>query len=257
MYFQYPYPWMDLLPICKQQRGLAQQQLTTQKGQRWSHWNTSFQHRFHQCLEDGPAIWTNPHTISSTYLSMYCHHNYGKENKNTNKKVWFSVIQHIDTSQQHKLLALWPPRLSFNSSPNIYSFSSNFFINQCTTQSRGAWPELWLSGGNKPTPTKGVNSAYKADALGGGRCHSVPSWKSGKCICMPSSVPNWPNPSIGKVFVFTVKNVYSAHKNALLKSSRPSHEASENSVSTSTKEWLLHFRIFSTPHKHYWLFHGE
>lgn len=185
---------------------------------------------------------------------MYCHHNYRKENKNTNKKVWFSVIQHTETSQQHKLLALWPQGYPSTLLPNIYSFSSNLFINQCTTQSRGAWQELWLREGNKPTPPKGVTSAYKADVLGRrGMSLSafLEKWK------MHMHVPNWPNPSTGKVFVFTVKNVYLAHKNALLKSSRHSHEASESLVSTSTKEWLLHFCMFSIPHKHYWLFHGE
>lgn len=96
---------------------------------------------------------------------MYCHHNYGKENKNTNKKVWFSADQHIGTSQQHKLLALWPqgyPSTLLQTSVLLVQIFSSISV-QLSPEELGrssGWAE------ETSQPPKGVTSAYKTDVLG-------------------------------------------------------------------------------------------
>lgn len=62
-----------------------EQNFSTQNPSRW--------------LKEGPATFTNHRDIFSTYLSVYCHHNYGEENKIPKNNMTFNRV-----TSKHKLL---------------------------------------------------------------------------------------------------------------------------------------------------------
>lgn len=116
--------------------------LSIHKGQQWSNTDLSriFQHRIYHVGRNGSAICTNHADIFGTYLSMHCHHNYGKENKIPKTNMTFNKLTskhklatYIIRSLPRKAIFIFPPK-------HVFAWLRSF-INQSksqTRQSRGA-----------------------------------------------------------------------------------------------------------------------